>query len=296
MTAALAADLGPVLDGPFTGWQLQPGVVAAVAVSAALYAAALVAVARDPRRRAWPPMRTASFTAGLGLVLVALQSGLDARADALLSVHMAQHLVLSMLAAPLLIGGAPLALALRALRGAPRRALAGAVRGRPGRLLTRPAVTWTLSAAIVLAVHVPAVYGAALTRPAVHAVEHQLLLLAGLLFWLPLIDGNPIAHRLGWFGRTAYLLAAMVPMAALGTWFVYGGTVRYAAYEAAAGTASALEDQQLAGALMWVGGKLVMAAALLVLVTQALLGEERRQTARDAHRAARRGDRPKVPA
>ena len=263
-------------------WTLSPSVTMPAAAAAVLY---LVCVRRVGG--AWPARRTVSFLAGIASVVVALESGIDAYDDQLLSIHMWQHMLL-LLVAPLgLLGGRPSILALRALPPARRRGVARAVART--RWLTSPAPALVLFAAVVILTHLPAFYDAALRHAAVHDLEHVLYLVAGLLVWSPLLDADPApARRLDGLGRLAYLIVAMMPMALVGAYLNRHATLYYPAYgppARALGT-SALNDQSQAGAIMWVVGNVIMVAVGLWTAVAAMVAEERRQTAREARAAA----------
>ncbi len=261
-------------------------VVAWVVAAGVLYAAG-VRRARRRRSRAWPVRRTLAFAAGLVAVLAALASPLAWRAETLLSAHMLQHLVLTLVAAPLVVLGAPLSLALQASRERPRARLAQIIRSRAVRLVTHPLVTWTAFAATLLATHLTGLYDLAVRNAAVHGIEHALYAGTALLFWLPVLGTNPVRKLHGWLGRTLYLLLAMPPMSAVSAALVYADAPRYPSYAASARELgiSALADQQLAGAYMWVFGSLLMVTATVAIGWQALLREERRQQALDAMEA-----------
>lgn len=236
--------------GLATGWHPNAGLVAALAGIAAAYGLAVWRVRR------WPPSRTAAFLTGLGVVAVALGSDLDADADRLLSAHMGQHLLLTLAAPALLALGAPVSLALRACHGRRRAWLARVVRAAPVRVLANPAVALATFAATLMLVHLPVAYEAALRNPGLHVAEHFAFGAAGFLLWTSVLGAEPVAHRLGAVGRTVMLLLATVPMGAVGAWLVSAPAVRYGFYLAAGhGGPAVLADQQLAGALMWVGGR-----------------------------------------
>jgi putative membrane protein len=262
-------------------WQLDPTVLVPLVAFAALY---LLATAR--LRGRWPRRRTASFLAGLACLLVALQSGIDAYDDRLLSVHMVQHTLILLLAPLLLLGGRPIVLGLSALPPA-RRA-------RPARVLARTrglaSPGWALAgfAGVVVLTHLPAFYGAAVRHDWIHYGEHLLYLIAGLLMWSPLVDGDPAPrHRLSGLGRLAYLIVAMLPMALVGAYLNRHATLVYPAYgpPAHALGVSALDDQGQAGAIMWVVGNSIMVAVGLWAALAAMLAEERRLVAREARSA-----------
>jgi cytochrome c oxidase assembly factor CtaG len=228
--------------------------------------------------------RALAWAAGVLALAVALSPPLDAWADARLSAHMVQHLLIAMVAAPLLAAGAPIRLALRALRRPGRRRLATALHSPTARWLARPAVGWAVFTATMLGTHLTGLYGLALRHPAVHACEHLAYLAAGVAYWAPLVGADPLPARPGSTGRVAWLLASMPPMGLLGAWLLTG-PLRYAEY---AGP-GALADQRVAASVMWAGGSLLLAFATVVLVYSALVTEERRQRRRDAIADARMG-------
>jgi putative copper resistance protein D len=262
-------------------WELSWPLDLEAAAATALY---LLAVRRARGR--WPARRTLSFAAGVGCVLVALQSGIAAFDESLLSVHMVQHMLLLMLAPLLLLGGRPTILALRALPPGGGRAMARLLeRLRP---ITSVWCCLAVFYAVVLVTHLPSFYDATLRHPLLHDGEHVAYLLAGLLLWWPVLDGDPVrTHRLGGLGRLGYVLAAMPAMAVVGAYLNRAATVVYAPYLAGGRGlgVSVVADQQHAGAIMWVGGSVVMTAVGLWAATAALVADERRQRAREAHAA-----------
>lgn len=255
--------------------------------AAAVIAASVYVGATRRLRAGWPWRRTASFVSGVACVAIALQSGIDAFADRLLSVHMVQHTLLLMVAPLLMLGGRPVILALRALPPRRRPALARALnRVRP---VTRPTICVALFSVVLVGTHLPAFYDATLRHPALHEAEHALYLTAGLVLWWPLLDGDPVpARRLGGLGRILYMLAAMPAMALVGAYLNRHPTLAYTAYGPPARSlgVSAVTDQQQAGAIMWVVGSMIMVAFGLWSVGCALIAEERRQQALDARTPA----------
>jgi putative membrane protein len=263
-------------------WTVTASVAVPAAGAAALY---LVGVRRAGGD--WPVRRTAAFMAGIGALVFALQSGIDAYDDQMLSDHMIQHLLLLIVAPPLLLGGRPVILTLRAL--APERRAAFARGLDRTRLLTGPVQSLGLFTAVVLLTHVPSFYDATLTHPALHDAEHALYLAAGLIMFSPLLDGDPAPRRrLGGLGKLVYFIVAMMPMALIGAYLNRHATLVYPAYgpPARALGISALDDQAQAGAIMWVLGGSIMVAVGLWTVLVSMLAEERRQVARDARAAS----------
>ena len=259
-------------------WQpaWAPDLLAAVATGTYLLATRRV-------RGGWPRRRSAAFIAGVGAVLVALQSGVGSYDDALLSAHMVQHMLLLLLAPMALLCGQPALLALRTLSPSRRRLLARAL-AAAGRQLG-PVRCLAIFYAVLLLTHVPGFYDATLSNAPLHEVEHALYLVAGLLLWWPILDADPApTRRLGGLGRLIYMLAAMPPMALIGAYLDRHPSLVYAAYDAPAHGLgiSALSDQQQAGAIMWVVGNMIMVAGGLWAAMIALVAEERRQQAREA--------------
>lgn len=247
---------------------------------AALIAAGYLLAAR--RVAGWPRRRAVGFLGGIACVVVALQSGVAGFDDRLLSDHMVQHLLLLEVAPLLLLTGAPMVLI---LRSTPRAARPGLAR-RLHRLspLTRPVVCLGVVWIVALGTHLPGFYDATVTDNRLHELEHGLYLMAGLFMWWPLLDGDPfVAHRLGGLARLIYLIAAMLPMTVIGVILYRDAALLYPVYGPPARSlqVSAINDQALAGSIMWVAGTFLMAMVGLWQVMSALLAEERRHQVRE---------------
>jgi cytochrome c oxidase assembly factor CtaG len=234
---------------------------ATLAAAAALYAWAFVRARR--MRRPFPVTALAAFAAGLAALGAALLGTADDLADRSLAWHMAQHLVLVSVAAPLLLLGAPLRLALCALPARTARRLASVLRSTPLRVLTHPAVAWLQFAIVLYGTHFSPLYEAALEHPALHAFEHMLYLGSGLIFWTPLLAVAPAPHAPSHPVRLLALFLALPMSAFLGFLFYVAGHVMYPHY---ATRPAALADQASAGTVMWVAGGLPLFAALLICV------------------------------
>jgi putative membrane protein len=224
--------------------------------------------------------RMAFLGAGLAALVAAVLPPFDAAADRQLSVHMVEHLLIVFVAAPLIVAGAPVRLALRTLPHGGRDALVRLLHSRPARLLGHPVMAWSVFAAVILGTHLPAVYDLALRAPAVHAAEHTLYLWAALLFWAPVIGADPVPHRLSAGAGLVYMITAMVPMTVVGVWLLTADRVVYPHYTTFAG---ALSDQRSGAVVMWLGGGVAMVAATSIVAWAALVREERRARAREAH-------------
>ncbi len=267
-------------------WSVDPILTLTLVLTGSAY---LVGVARVGR---WPARRTAAFLAGLLGIVVALESGLDVYGDELLSVHVVQHLVLVLVVAPLLLAGAPVTLVLRSLDGRRRQAAAELLRSRPARILAHPACGLAAIGGAMLATHLTPLYGLAIRYPAVHVAEHVAYLTSGLLFWAVLIEPGPAPRRLDGLGQVVYLLLGMPLMGIVGVILETDSAPRYVEYLAPARRlgVSALADQRLAGALMWIVGTTLMGVVALSLAWRSMLAEERRAVAREFYEARAAGE------
>ena len=239
-------------------------------LGAELLVAAAVYLWAARRVRRWPLRRAAAFLAGLAALALALIA-LDPAADRTLTGHMVQHLVLVYAAAPLLVLGSPIALGLRAAGRPVRRLLRAPV-------LANPLTGWCALPAAMAATHFTGLYDLALRHPVAHVGEHALYLAAAALFWRPVLGADPVPHRPGFAGRLLYLMLAAGPLAVVGVAMQASTTPWYSSY---AGP-GALADQHDAGAIMWVGGGLALAATTIAVAWSGLLREQRRQVAAEA--------------
>jgi putative copper resistance protein D len=251
---------------PPLGWSLEPPLLLALVLVALTWGWMVWRVNRAHPRSPVPAWRVAALLAGLAVLLVALQSPIDTHADDSFAVHMVQHLLLSFVAAPLLVLGAPMTVLLRFARpGVRRRLLLPLLHGRLLRALLFPPLTWTLFAVAMWAAHFTPLFELSLESEAVHQLEHLLFLVTGLLYWLPAIGSEPVPWRLGWSMRLLYLFVGMPQSSVLGLVLNSQGGVLYPHYAALRGRA-ALEDQRLAGTIMWVGSDLLSMVAIGLLV------------------------------
>ncbi len=255
----------PSWPGVLGRWHLEP-------VAVALVLGALLAYLRGRRlvaaRARWD-RRDGAFLAGLGTVLVALVSPIGTYAEVLLSVHMVQHLLLVLVAAPLLVASRPLE-RLLGVQGA------GWANGA-ARFLRHPLVAWVLFAATGWAVHFSPLFDLALRHPPVHGVEHALFLASGLLFWAPVLGAGE--HRLSHPMRLLYLALAMPQNTFLALAISSAGSPLYDTYASLSPSwgPSPLADQKQAGGIMWVAGDLTLLVAVLAVAAAWGGAEARRQ-------------------
>lgn len=266
---ALAHEGRPPAPHDLAGaWPLEPGVVVPLVLTLALY---LVGVRRMRRRagaRAFQG-RVPLFVAGWFVLAIALASPLHPLGSALFSAHMLQHELVMAVAAPLLVLGQPVAPLLFALPAAWRQPAGRWTAGRRMRpftgLLSQPLVATLLHAAAVLAWHLPALYEATLRSEAAHAAQHASFLVTAIIFWWALLRGGARPRR---GAAVIALFVTTVYTGGLGALLTVSETPWYTAYgdAAVAWGLTPLEDQQLAGIIMWMpgAGPYLLAALLLV--------------------------------
>jgi cytochrome c oxidase assembly factor CtaG len=241
-------------------------------------------------RRAWPWWRTALFLLGLVALLASLASPIESLALDLFSVHMVQHMLLLVVAAPLLLAGAPVRPLLRGLPAGVRRVVVRALaRNRAFRglvhLLRRPLVAAALYVVGLYAWHIPTLYDAAVARPIVHVVEHTWFLVTALLFWSVVIDPVPFRATLPYAARIPFLLlVGAAQNTILGGLLAFSDRVYYAHYAATAAAygVDPVSDQRLGGAIMWVPGDLIFLAAASFSFFLWLQSEEQAQRLRES--------------
>lgn len=253
---------------------VQTGVasLAGDALEAAAVAFFLIGVVRlKARGRRWPGGRTACFLSGVLLIWVAVGSGLAAYDDTVVTLHVVQHVLLMMVAPPLLVSGRPLVLASQAAGRRNQVRLNRLLRGRAVRAVTHPALTWTVYFGAMWAIFVDApVYGYLVTHEAAHDASHVLILLAGLLYWQPLLAGDG-PRRLPLPARMLALMAAMPLEAVPGLWLHFRSTTIV--------SFDTLADTRLAGQVFLIAAVSTSTAWLAVLAGRwfaLALREERR--------------------
>jgi putative membrane protein len=214
------------------------------------------------------PFEALAYTAGCAALVIALSPPLDEWSERWLAVHMVQHELLMVVAAPLIAVGAPLVGMLWAMPLRLRHAIVGIVQHTPlptiWQTTTAPAVAFMLYGLALWIWHMPALYDAALEHEAVHVVQHLCFFGSAALFWWGIVHGRQ--GRLGYGAAVVYLFVTAVHGGVLGALLTVSPRVWYAAYLAhhPAGL-TPLEDQQLAGLLMWIPAGLAFVAGALFL-------------------------------
>jgi len=216
--------------------------VALIALAALCYAAGVHRLwRRAGQGRGIARCHAAAFAAGIALLALAVLSPLHQAAETLLWAHMIQHELLMVVAAPLLVLGRPL------------QAFAHVLPLRMPRLLSDPLFAWTAHAAAIWLWHLPAAFDAALGSELWHFAQHASFLVSAILFWWTIVARADLAAVLSLFGTMVYT-------GALGALLAFARTPWYAGF--------ALDDQQLAGLIMWVPAGLAYPAAALLIASR----------------------------
>lgn len=258
-------------DGLWTSWTFDPLVVVGLVAAAWLYARGVRRLWGGGRGRGVGPRQVAAFYAGLASIALALVSPIEGLAGSLVSGHMAQHLLLLVPAPALLVYASPGLVLSAGLPDSARRAASSLRKpsGAPRRIaavLTAAGAAVSLHVATMWIWHLPGPYGAAVVDDGLHAFEHASFLGTALLFWSLVVRPRGRPRRAYPVALVGVLVVWMLS-GGLGALLTFSATPLYPelAHHAAEWGMSALSDQQLAGAVMWVP------AGFAYLVTMAVL-------------------------
>jgi putative copper resistance protein D len=247
-------------------WEFAPVVTAIAAVFAALYLWGAWRVGRRHPARPWPWWRTALFLGGLAVVAAATESGVGAYDDVLFWDHMIQHLMLIMIAPPLLVLGQPVTLLLHASRNPLHTWAKRVVRSRVATFLTCPPFVLALYAATIAVTHLTGLVSTVAANPALHNAEHALYLIVGYLFFLPILGSEPIRWRLSYPIRFVILVVAMPVDTFTGLVLGTENTPMPGITGVRPpGSLSPVADLHAGGAVMWIGGDAIMLGFMMLV-------------------------------
>ena len=262
-SAVLAHDTGQVPTSFWESCSFEPVTILSIGIAALWYAAGLRHLRRQPAGSTIVPnWRVAFYYIGLLILLLALVSPLHVYGELLISVHMAQHMIMTMVAAPFLVLGDPLLVMLWAFPSNRRRTVALQLSPRllPHRLATwlfQPVVALLLHLATILIWHLPPLYQAAVHAEWVHYLQPATFCGTALLFWWPVIETTPARRTMSYPMKLLYLFFAMLFQTKLiGGMLTFVSDTIYVHYAETAHlwNVTALDDQRLAGIFMLVGG------------------------------------------
>lgn len=278
----------PTLAGLALGWHIEPLVAASLLLAAVGWLAIVRRVRRLHPETPVPAVRTVAFLAGLFAIAVALMSGIERYDTTLFSVHMVQHLLLLLVAPPLIALAAPITQLLRAAApGVRNRIVLPILHSTAMSVLAHPVVTWLTFGLVLWVSHFSPLFNIALEDQGAHDLEHAVYLVAGLMFWWPVVGLDPAPRRLGYAARVLYLLLQLPINSFLGMAILFADDPLYPHYATLGAPygITALADQQLAGGLMWLAGDIAFIGAILGVVAAWMRHEQR-----DAPAAERRAD------
>jgi len=254
-----------------TWWSWEPLIIIALAISGALYAIGHAKV------RWWEAV---AFAMGWLSLVIALVSPVDVLGSILFSAHMVQHELLMVVAAPLLVLGRPLVAFLWALPARWRTRVGGWAQTRAvattWRFVTAPAIATIVHGITLWSWHLPSLYEATLRSDFVHALQHASFLFTATLFWWSLLHGR--YGRIGYGVAVAYVFFTAVHSGALGALITFSPNLWYPIYQSTTAKwgLDAIEDQQLAGLIMWIPAGVLLTVAAIGLVAGWLAEAERR--------------------
>jgi cytochrome c oxidase assembly factor CtaG len=256
----------------WTAWELEPGAVVPLMISGLLYAIG----AR--RRRGVRQTEMLYFWAGWLILALALISPLHPLGEVLFSAHMAQHEILMLCAAPLMVLSRPLIPMMWGLPLPTRKAIGRWTKRQwvqgAWSAITLPISAWWIHAVALWSWHAPALFQATLNNEWVHAVQHMSFFVSALLFWWALLCRRGPA---GYGPAILYLFTTTVHTSVLGALLTFSKRVWYPEYGSRVANwgLSALEDQQIGGLIMWVPASLIYVAAALLLLAAWLKQSDR---------------------
>lgn len=271
----LTASDAHAAHGSMTAWNSTPRLLISLALTIGVYLVGLIRLWRQAGiGKGVARMQAASYIGGWLVLVIALVSPLDAVSSELFAVHMIQHLLLILVAAPLIVLGAPLFVALWALPDGVRRAV-GARLGRDSLwraswdVVSQPLLVWSAFFATLWLWHIPGLYEAALRSQLVHDIQHLGFMTAACMTWWILL--NPMGRlKLSRGSGILYLFTTSLHAAALGVLLTFSPVAWYEYYSTttAGWGLTWLEDQQLAGIIMWMPAcfvYIVIAGAIFTL-------------------------------
>ncbi|HEY0673436.1 MAG TPA: cytochrome c oxidase assembly protein [Longimicrobiales bacterium] len=269
-------------DFSWTAWPIHPSTAIGSALILGVYYMAIgpwrLKYGWSYKVELWQPI---CFTAGVLILFGALNGPIHELSDFyLFSAHMVQHLIMTMITAPLMLVGMPDWL----WRPLIRKTVGFGV----ARVLTAPLVAFGVYNVIFAGWHFPMLYNWALEDHTVHIVQHIMFLVAAMFMWWPVVEPLPELARLITPLRMVYLFALSIPMSVVSALITLSESVLYPWYSDAQRvfTLSALEDQQLGGLIMWVPGALIFWVAISILFYRWATAENREEERQRALRQA----------
>lgn len=267
----------PLARALLSSWDMRPDVLVVLVTMGTLYFVGWRRLRRQSaHHKLATGLRLASYFTGLGIIAISLMSPVDLLGSQLFFMHMIQHMLFMMLAAPLLWLAEPFPIVLWGMPVGMRHRV-GSLFTRDSRFrrvlarVTSPGVSWLIFITIYLGWHDPNAYNAALYHDWVHNLQHITFFGASMLYWWPIVGAAPHIHsHFPPWGKLPYLIGTIPPNMGVGVSIAFASDVRYSYYESVPRFwgFTVMQDQQLSGAIMWiVGSMMFIMAALVVLAT-----------------------------
>lgn len=255
----------PTVSLVLRSWSWNPAILISLIVIAGVYTGVFYYF----KRRGWLKAlreeglikwsQPVCFALSLITILVALMSPIDTMSSLLFTMHMTQHILLIMVAAPLLLLGIPEAFVRPFIQ---KPFIKTALQG-----ITHPFVAFIVFNITLVVWHLPAIYDAALHNETLHDLEHAMFFYTGVLSWWPVLSPTRELPRLSYPGQILYIFLMAIPSGVLGAVLVFGKHVLYPTYETVPRLwgLTALTDQQMGGLVMMVPGKAIYLIALTIV-------------------------------
>jgi cytochrome c oxidase assembly factor CtaG len=278
-------------------WAWRPEIILSLCLGTAVHLAGRTRLRRRMARakagtayagRRWlvSPWRSVSYLGGLLILGIALMSPIDILSGQFFYMHMIQHLMLVMIVPPLLLIGNPMPIMLWGLPSSVRLEIGRWLRSGSKvretlRTLTTPGLVWVYLVTFLIGWHDPRLYGLTLQNELVHDLEHLTFFGTALLFWWHVIQAAPRIHRrLSQGVRIAFTLAVVPPTAITGAVIALSSEPIYTYYADVPriGGMTALQDQMLGGAIMWIPGSMMYILAALILIARIVQSKDGENT------------------
>ena len=272
----------PTIASLVLGWTFDPLPTLGIAVATGWWLWAVRRVDSLHLSNPVPRSRTLAFLAAMIALAFALISGIGRYDTSLFSIHMVQHVLLMLVAAPLIALSAPITLVLRLSSPSTRRRwVLPILHSRPVRFVSFPVTAWIVFTVVMWTSHFSPLFNAALEDPLIHDLEHGIFLTSALLFWWPAVGLDPAPWRMRHPARIVHVFLQMTQNTFLAVVILNAPSVLYAHYATLIRPwgPSAIDDQRLAAGIMWLTGDLIFLTAIMVLVA-GWMRAEGRDTAR----------------
>jgi cytochrome c oxidase assembly factor CtaG len=286
--------MDPTLSVLLLSWAWRPEIILSLGLAAAIHLVGRWRLKQRGSERLVRPWRSASYLLGLFILWIALMSPIDVLSGQFFFMHMIQHLLLVMVAPPLLLIANPMPIAMWGMPSGLRREVGRWLRPqsafrRAVRALTTPGLVWLYFVAGLVGWHDPNAYNATLEYDLVHDLEHLTFFLTAMLFWWHVIGAAPQIHkRLSRGVRIGYVLSVVPATAVTGIAIAFASEPIYTYYTTVPRlwNISVLQDQMLGGVIMWIPGSMMYIIAALVLISQLVRDEEQKKQLPDSERGA----------